>query len=127
MPELHEEMLKETMKHYYDLFKHITTLDTGAIVVVASFLTKITGNTPNNSIVNASVTSLLLSLVFCIFGMFSVIWQMERRSHKAPLYKLFGTGEETTLIIFGICVGFFFVGILFLGVFIMNPSAKFVP
>jgi hypothetical protein len=121
---LRQEMLKETMKHYYDLFKHITTLDTGAIVIMGTFLTRITGYTGSNSLVNASVVFLIASLLLCLFGMFSVIEQMEIRSAKSPLWKIFGTGEGETLILFGLSISCFTLGIVFLGAFIVNPSAK---
>jgi hypothetical protein len=120
MPEPKEEMTKETLKTHYDLFKHLTTLDTGAIVILATFLTKLNPNTPNNPMVNYSVIFLAVSLLCCIGGMYAITMDMDKKSNASipfvPTYTSFG---RSTSLWFIFSVLFFFIGIVFLTVFIV--------
>jgi len=120
MNEQNDEMLKETMKHYYDLFKHITTLNTGAIVILASFFTQIKSNTVNHWILNVSVIMLALSLLVCILGMYSVTTEMKSRSDGIPFAPKFNVLNRYTTPLFKLCLSSFFMGMLFLILFIMQ-------
>ena len=120
MPEPNSEILIESMKHNYDLFKHLTTLSTGSIVVIATFLSKNSNVTVYYPMVNASAISFAILIFLCIVGMYTVTIQMEMRSLASPRQKELGNATKfmSTLYIFSLLS--FFIGILFLVGFIYN-------
>ncbi|MGD0612034.1 MAG: hypothetical protein ABSB41_11005 [Anaerolineales bacterium] len=72
----------ESYKHLYDYFKHLTTLDTGALVILATFFTKSFDTTTANWLVGTCLTAFIVSLVNCIGGMNSLFSSMGERVNQ---------------------------------------------
>lgn len=109
---------REPLKLIFDLFRHLTTIDTGAIVILATFFAKSFDKTSMNWLVIVFVITILISLVGCVIGMFL------GASSMAMMNEDFMLDEKTnilgaTMIVFGISFVFFVIGIISLGAFVI--------
>jgi hypothetical protein len=67
-----EKSLEEANKLYYDVFKHLTTLSTGSILLLATFLGQLFSNPQWKFLVALSLASFIVSIVSAVLMMF---WQ----------------------------------------------------
>lgn len=67
---LHLKAFEEGLKSFYDLFKHITTISTGSIILIITFLEKLFANPAWKGLVTASFAFLTLSIVASLTTMF---------------------------------------------------------
>jgi hypothetical protein len=67
-----------------DVFKHLTTLSTGAIVLLAAFLDKMKGLTSLRIAIPIAATSLLVCLIFSVKGVF-LAWIANRNLMKLTI------------------------------------------
>jgi hypothetical protein len=113
----HQKDLQRTQLKM-DLVKHVSTLSSGAIVILATFLTKRTPPAAgSNDWLLASVVSLIASLVaslvyFWAFGLLRQFQRPQRRAFADPMEKITGF-----LLALAFCSG-----ILSLGVFVIKNS-----
>jgi hypothetical protein len=109
-----------TYKQTYDLLKHITTLDTGAIVILATFFSKSFDNTSKNWLVMLCIGEIMFSLVMCIIGMLGVTKNMvnegNRTITKKPVFKL----DRLTYWLFMLSIIGFVLGIEALAFFVLS-------
>jgi hypothetical protein len=66
----HLKAFEEGLKSFYDLFKHITTISTGSVVLIITFLEKLFANPAWKGLVTASFGFLTLSVVASLTTMF---------------------------------------------------------
>ncbi|MGD0611725.1 MAG: hypothetical protein ABSB41_09440 [Anaerolineales bacterium] len=114
----------DAMKTLYDLFKHLTTIDTGAIVILATFVTffsglKSYGSTTANWWVIACVIALILSLISCVFGMAGVTISMGIVGNRQFSQGIKDLSADVTGIFFAISLGVFVIGLLCLVAFVI--------
>jgi hypothetical protein len=100
-----------------DLVKHVSTLSSGAIVILATFLNKSTTGVVDSHWLRASVVSLITSLIssliyFWTFGLARQWKRPNRPAYADPVEKITGL-----LVASGFCAG-----ILCLGVFVIKNS-----
>jgi len=65
-----EKANEESLKLSYDLFKHITTLNTGTLLILITFLEKLFQNPSWKFLVSVSFVSFIISIIFSIVIMF---------------------------------------------------------
>jgi hypothetical protein len=116
---LSEEMLKETIKHWYDLFKHITTLGTASIVVLATFFTKGIVTTNHTFLLVMCLLGIIASLITCVIGMYLVTAIMSILSNPKSTPKKINLYYSITGAMFGISISNFMVGVGFLASFVL--------
>jgi hypothetical protein len=66
----HLKAFEEGLKSFYDLFKHITTISTGSIVLIITFLEKLFTNPAWKSLVAVSFGCLTFSVIASLITMF---------------------------------------------------------
>jgi hypothetical protein len=116
--ERHEDLHKLVFKQWYDLLKHVTTIDTGAVVILATFFNKNFDTTSHNYLLYLFFFSIMVSLFFCVFGMLATIDNL----------VLIGTPKNRSRTIQVNIMGFvtgvamlsFFMAILSLVLFVLN-------
>ena len=113
------ELIKDSIKQLYDLLKHITTLDTGAIVILATFLSKSFDNTSMNWLVMLCVITIIVSLIFCVIGMVSVTISMGLMGSSQSSNKEIENAANILRPVFIISVVSFVVGVTSLAVFVL--------
>jgi amino acid transporter len=59
----------EGLKHWFDFFKHLTTLSTGTIVILATFLEKLFTYPRWNTLIGVSFGGFAVCLVFAVLSM----------------------------------------------------------
>ncbi len=65
-----EKANEESFKLGYDLFKHITTLSTGTLLILITFLEKLFQNPSWKFLVSVSFVSFIITIIFSIVIMF---------------------------------------------------------
>lgn len=101
-----EKANEESLKLGYDLFKHITTLSTGTLLILITFLERLFQNPTWKFLVSISFTSLVfvivlsLVLMFLIAGGIGEFGELQEREYKINRW------------IFIFTIGFFVVGII---------------
>jgi hypothetical protein len=109
----------ESFKHLYDYFKHLTTLNTGAIVLIATFFTKSFDTTKANLLVGACVMTFIVSLVNCVGGMNSLISSMAGRVNQGSENKTVNILPRLTAWELGLSTIFFLIGTSLLLAFVL--------
>jgi hypothetical protein len=109
----------DAIKQFYDLFKHITTLDTGAIVILATFFSKSFDYTSKNWLVMLCVITIIVSLIACVIGMVSVTLSMGLISSSQSNNKTINKFADLTLTVFIISIVSFVVGVTSLAFFVL--------
>lgn len=102
-----------SFEHEQGFLKHLTTLSTGSIVIIATFLEKLFANPEWRILVSISIASFLLSIVGSLITyLFSVLRVNKDQSKKIPKPVLI-------LVIPNVALAFggFLSGIICLGVF----------
>lgn len=101
-----EKANEESLKLSYDLFKHITTLSTGTLLILIAFLERLFQNPTWKFLVSISFTSLVLVIVLSLVLMFLIaggigeFGELREREYKINRW------------IFIFTIGFFVVGII---------------
>jgi hypothetical protein len=65
-----DDPILDILKNIYDLLKHLTTIDTGAIVILATFFSNSFANASNKWLVIFCLIAISISLIFCVLGMY---------------------------------------------------------
>lgn len=102
----------EANKLFFDGMKHVTTLDSAILVVLATVLTKMPLQPEARFALTVCGGSLLLSLTACLAGMFTVGTLLEQRKGRTAVQMLIAIGF----------IGFIYA-MVFLGVFAQNVLA----
>jgi Na+/H+ antiporter NhaC len=100
---------QESAKLGYDMFKHITTLSTGTIVVLATFLEKIFKNPSWQPLVIVTFVSLIFSLLCALGAMLYMVKHVRKTIDGDEGY------QAATVIL--ICFASFLLGISSLTIF----------
>jgi hypothetical protein len=83
-----EKANEESLKLGYDLFKHVTTLSTGTLLILITFLEKLFQNPVWKILVSISFVSLTLVIILSIILMFMItagvgeLGELQERQHK---------------------------------------------
>ena len=91
----------ESDKLFFDGLKHLTTLDTGLIVVLATLLEKVFSSPKQSWLIFFCLLSLGFSLFSCLWGMFSIGSKVQDGSMKsfvAPSVGLSFSGFLVALV-----------------------------
>jgi hypothetical protein len=101
----------ESLKHDYDTYKHLTTLSTGAIVILSTFLEKVIEHPEWKRAVVVSIVCFFISVGFSVASMFRLSASI--RSGMDP------NDDPTTWdnVITGCALGGFAVGLVALVLF----------
>ncbi len=113
----------EADKLRYDLFKHITTLNTGSILITGGLVKNIF-NEPNY------IYLLLLSFLFFFISIISSLWGMIIKTHQIQIAHPLSNKFVIFLAHFvsRICIPAFVLGFSFVGIFfVLNISTPSVP
>ena len=110
---------RDAFKQFYDISKHLTTINTGAIVILATFFSKSFIVTFANWLVIVCVIAILLSLIFCVVGMVSETVSMTMTNPQHYTIKQFEKVTSITVVIFIISFICFVFGIMSLGAFVI--------
>jgi len=113
----------ESLKHQYDYFKNMTTLNTGAFILVVAFMERAFENPVWKEVILVSLVCFSVSLFFSLLVMKSYITSMEKMwGWNFPIEGR-PTGKEIESLKTKLknqikwCGVFFFLGIFFLLVF----------
>lgn len=109
----------EFIKQYFDLFKHITTLDSGSIVILATFMALNLGQTISNWLVRFCVILFIISLVVCVLGMIWINWFTGVIGGMNSGGENINNSGRCARILFGISIGSFLIGVISLAVFVI--------
>jgi|SRR5215213_3792250 len=69
---------EEGLKLYYDFYKHLTTLCTGSILILVTFLEKIFANPKWKALVIAAFGFFVLSIIACVLEMVSIASDVQK-------------------------------------------------
>lgn len=100
-----EKANEESFKLGYDFFKHITTLSTGTLLFLITFIEKIFQNPSWKFLVSVCFVSLVISIISSLITMFFTtqivadFGELERNETKIAQWSFF------------ICLGFFVLGV----------------
>ena len=98
---------------FYDYLKHLTTLSTGSLVVLATFVQN--SSSPRRSVLifGLSVVCFLISVVSSIMCMlFTLSWRRYTDNNSAPSWE-----GSAIAVLFMVTAFTLFLGILFLAIF----------
>lgn len=101
---------QEGWKLQYDIYKHLTTLSTGSIILVVTFLERLFKNPVWKPLIIVSLISLFLS----IFGSFTVMNILASQIREMEADERY---EKKHVIIIFAALGLFLLGIICLIVF----------
>ena len=62
----------ESWKHFYDFYKHLTTISTGAILLMVTFLEKLFVQPEWRILVGVSFICFMIAVIGCVIGMHSI-------------------------------------------------------
>jgi len=105
------EAFEKGADYFYNTFKHLTTLSTGAILILATFLEKIFMNPTWKCLIAITLVSFLISTLFAVFTMMYISDAISKISKRIMICI------RVTYLISGIC---FILGILFLIIFVFR-------
>lgn len=108
-----DELFIETQKTLIDYIKHITTLGTGSIVLIATFLEKIFTEAVGINLVIVSISSFMISIFFLLICGFAVILSMRTPDPKEMPANLI----SITTVIFMLGAFFFIIALTCLTTF----------
>jgi hypothetical protein len=103
-----ERANEEANKLYYDVFKHLTTLSTGSILILATFLESLFADPQWRVLIVVSLLSFVVSIVAAVLMMFfqaGAVLQLREAANRA---------EHTSFLI---TTGSFLLGIISFVVF----------
>lgn len=109
-----EKRQVEAHKLHYDLFKHLTTLASGSVVLLSALLDKPFPNPSNRWLVGAAAVSFALSVLASLLVMFFSVGTTH--AEQVPGERT-GCGIALTVVLFG-SPGLFVTGLGFLVVFL---------
>lgn len=101
-----EKANEESLKLGYDLFKHITTLSTGTLLILITFVEKLFQNPTWKFLVSISFVSLILVIILSLVLMFFVT------DGIGELEELHEQETKTNRWIFISAIVFFMIGML---------------
>jgi hypothetical protein len=101
------------IKHYYDFAKHLTTINTGAIVLISTFLEKQFKGSENNYLVAVSLISLVISLMACLCLMFCCANLIAREGTSKDANQIL----KASFVSWCATILFFLIGIITLVIF----------
>jgi hypothetical protein len=100
------------LDNFYDFLKHIATLSTGSIVLLATFAEKFSQDAAWRQCLGMSMTFFLISVLSSIVCAFlSFIQQAGENERKRE------ADDMRVVIFFAVTLGAFFTGVLNLGIF----------
>jgi hypothetical protein len=105
------EILTEGWKLSYDVFKHITTLDTAALLILIGLLEKLFKEPKWRPLVGCAIVLFLASIVGCLVMMYVISFLV------AIGDKPNGFPNVLATVFFILAIGGFFVGLCCLGAF----------
>ena len=105
----------EEAKITVDYFKHLTTLSTGSVLLIATFIEKIFTNPSWKPLVAVSVGAFLVSLISAVGVMSAFVWDPHDHSDSSSV-------SRTLLIVLGTVGAWagFLVGMLVFAAFAMR-------
>ncbi|MGB8951972.1 MAG: hypothetical protein WCC06_04820 [Candidatus Aminicenantales bacterium] len=104
----------DSHKYYFEFFKHITTLDTGIIILMSTLLDKLFNKPEWNCLLLISLPSFMISLVFSVYMMYFIASLMRREENNPGIPS---HDKKPALIgTFG-SAGFFLIGLICLLIF----------
>jgi hypothetical protein len=99
----------EGLKYYFQFFQHLTTLDTGSLLLIATLLEKLFKSPKHTHLIKFCFTCFIISLIFSLFGMWFVSTMIAAKA---------GTGEGIAATVsFLVAVLGFLGGIIALAIF----------
>lgn len=119
-PELTDEKKaqQENNKLLFDVYKHITTLSSGTIVILATFLDKVFKNPKMGILITFSITSLLMALIGALPVMVDLAEEQKiKRDSKAysdRAHRFMYFLAPTTFVFGTFCLALFTIINLFL-------------
>lgn len=109
----------ESFDRMYNLYKHLTTLDTATIVILAAFFLKSGGNTSANWLIDLCLLALIVSLVGCVAGMFGATASIDVAGDPKPGQKLVNLSIKFAILQLAFSAMLFIIGIGSLGLFVI--------
>lgn len=109
---MNDDVHLETAKAQIDYCKHMTTLSTGSIILLATFMEKLFANPCWKPLVVVSFIGFLLSVVSSVTQHTMYVLNGDAFARNVTDWRL----TVATIAMIGIWIGFF-VGVLSLGVF----------
>lgn len=100
----------EATKLLYDVLKHLTTLSTGSIVVMATFLEKFFKSPAWTFLVPATFIAFVVSIVACVAAMAALAFSAETDNPPPELDAIFNWGLLLGTV-------FFLAGVVALAIF----------
>jgi len=97
----------EGLKSYFEFFKHMTTMNTGSILLLVAFMDKLFRNPQWKFLVGICISSFILSLIACLSGMWFVSTMIAGQGSKT----------NVSFVSWLVAVGAFLAGIIVLAVF----------
>lgn len=73
---------KDSCRLYFDFFKHLTTLSTGSIVILATFMSKVLDLLASNKPVKIILVALAVSIASSVFAMFVLASHIQGRQER---------------------------------------------
>jgi hypothetical protein len=105
------EAIREAYRLFHDTFKHLTTLSTGAILILATFLDKLVRSPHWHFLIPISVLGFLASVMTSVPVLFSYATLSSQNPDDVEIIKKWATRSVIA------SVGGFIVGIVALAVF----------
>ena len=98
---------------FYDYLKHLTTLNTGAIVAIAAFSGNILEQPHWKALAGVAVSGFIISIVGC--GLANFVLAVKARGGHLPVTQ--GSEESVVSVTFYVATGSFLIALICLGVF----------
>jgi len=108
-----EKKIAEEAKVVHDYYKHLTTLSSGSILIVVTFLEKLTSSPEWQFLVGLSIIAFMVTIVSCVFVSVYTIETMHYKD-EGSWFAVF-----TGLAVIAAWVGFL-VGMISLGIFALK-------
>ena len=105
-PKIEAHAYSDSCKLFFDFFKHLTTLSTGAIVILSTYMTKVFQSSSGIHLVANALTAFILSIAASVFAMFVFAGHIQGRSdlQANSLNLITGTGFIAgTCFLYGLC------------------------
>ena len=99
------------LKLFFDVFKHLTTLSSGSIVILVTFLDKLAKYSQWQALITISLVGFLVAIVGSIIVMLSTARTVRRNETTDQLPDVLGN------ISYAVAVGGFAIGVVCLAVF----------
>ncbi len=112
-------LTRDSIKQMYDLLKHLTTLDTGVIVILATFFSTSFENTSINWLIYICIGTIILSLISCVLGMLAVTLSLGLLGNSKASTKEIESSATSTRLAFFVSIFGFIVGVVSLAVFVV--------